>query len=234
MAAPARRATSGGGWGMAIAVPGLAALNAGGNAGVSSVSCAAIGSCSAGGDYADSISHPHTFVVTERNGRWGQAIEVPGLAALSPIGSGMVFSVSCAAAGSCSAGGNYTDGPGHSQAFVVTKANGRWGKAIEVPGLAALNTGGNAEALSVSCAAAGSCSAGGLYTDAPVHFQAFVVTETNGRWGKAIEVPGSAALNAGGNAGVGSVSCATASSCSAGGQYEDGSARFQAFVVSKT
>jgi len=67
-----------------------------------------------------------------------------------------------------------------------------------------------------------------------VSYQGFVVTETNGRWGKAIEVPGSAALNAGGNAGVGSVSCATASSCSADGQYQDGSARFQAFVVSKT
>ena len=41
------------------------------------------------------------------------------------------------------------------QGFVVSESNGRWGKAIEVPGLGALNTGLNADVLSVSCAAAG-------------------------------------------------------------------------------
>ena len=55
-----------------------------------------------------------------------------------------------------------------------------------------------------------------------------------GRWGKAIEVPGSAALNKGGNASVSSVSCAAAGGCSAGGGYQDGAGRVQAFVVSRT
>ena len=86
----------------------------------------------------------------------------------------------------------------------------------------------------MSCAAAGSCSEGGFYIDGFGHTQAFVVTQRNGRWGKAIEVPGTAALNKGGNASVTSVSCAAAGKCSAGGRYEDGSASFQAFVVSRT
>jgi hypothetical protein len=86
----------------------------------------------------------------------------------------------------------------------------------------------------VSCAAAGSCSAGRFYADNSFSFQAFVVTQRNGLWGKAVEAPGSAALNKGGDAAVGSVSCAAPGSCSVGGGYKDGSARFQAFVVSRT
>ncbi len=50
----------------------------------------------------------------------------------------------------------------------------------------------------MSCAAAGNCSAGGHYTDSSGHFQAFVVSQVNGTWHTAIEVPGTAALNQGG------------------------------------
>ena len=85
-----------------------------------------------------------------------------------------------------------------------------WGGAEEVPGIAALNQGGNAEIASVSCASAGNCSAGGQYMDSSVRRQAFVVSQANGTWGAAIEVPGTAALNQGGNAFITSVSCASA------------------------
>src|SRR5215470_16273244 len=75
-----------------------------------------------------------------------------------------------------------------------------WGKEIEVPGLGALNTGGNASVNSVSCASAGNCAAGGHYassvSDCHRSFQAFVASRQNGHWGTAIEVPGTAALNA--------------------------------------
>jgi hypothetical protein len=60
-----------------------------------------------------------------------------------------------------------------------------------------------------------------------------VVSETNRTWGKAIEVPGSGTLNAGGNASVASVSCASAGNCAAGGTYRDSSGHLQAFVVSQ-
>jgi hypothetical protein len=52
-------------------------------------------------------------------------------------------------------------------------------------------------------------------------------------WEKAEEVPGSAALNADGLAGVASVSCASPGECGAGGAYEDGSSHQQAFVDSQ-
>jgi ketosteroid isomerase-like protein len=221
-----------GGWRKAIEVPGTAALNKGGDARTFSVSCAAAGSCAAGGEYLDASGNLQAFVVTEAGGRWRKAIEVPGTAALNKGGDARILSVSCAAAGSCAAGGVYIDGSGHDQAFVVNEANGRWRKAIEVPGTAALNKG-DAAIVSVSCAAAGSCAAGGFYIDGSRNFQAFVVSEAGGRWRKAIEVPGTAALNKGGFAHVRSVSCAAAGSCAAGGDYVDGSFHEQAFVVNE-
>ena len=97
----------------------------------------------------------------------------------------------------------------------------------------ALNQSGDAGITSVSCASAGNCSAGGHYNDSSGRQQAFVVSQASGTWGTAIEVPGTAALNQDGFAGISSVSCASAGSCSAGGDYRDGSGRFQAFVVSE-
>jgi hypothetical protein len=215
-------------WGSAIEVPGLAALSKGKGAEVNSVSCGSSGSCAAGGDYTNRHGS-QGFVAVGRHGRWGSAIEVPGLAALNKGGGAEVDSLSCASAGSCAAGGDYGDRRG-SQGFVAVGRHGRWGRAIEVPGLAALNAGGDAEVRSVSCASAGSCTAGGFYT-VRHRQQGFVAVERHGRWGRAIKVPGLAALNAGGDAEVDSVSCGSAGSCAAGGYYRDRDGNLQGFVA---
>ena len=221
-------------WGTAEQVPGIAALTHGGRSEVTSVSCAAAGNCSAGGDYASSRG-VQAFVVSEVNGAWGTAEEVPGTAALNTAGSARVASVSCAAAGNCSAGGTYGDGPGgiFQQAFLVSEVNGTWGKAREVPGTGALNQGGVAQLTSVSCAAAGNCSGGGYYRDRSFNQHVFVVSEVNGTWGTAKQVPGITKLNTGGAADLNSLSCASAGNCSAGGDYLDNTGRQLPFVVSE-
>ena len=220
-------------WGKAIEVPGSGALNTGGSASVISVSCPSAGNCAAGGDYRDSSSNLQPFVVSERNGVWGKAIEVPGLATLNKVNAELSAGLSCGSAGNCAAGGLYSDGSGHTQAFVASERNGVWGQAIEVPGLGALNTGGTAYAGSVSCPSAGNCAAGGSYLDGAGHLQVFVASEVKGRWRNATEVPGSGALNKGGHAVVNSVSCASAGNCAAGGSYLGGSGHTEAFVVSE-
>jgi hypothetical protein len=221
-----------GGWGTAEEVPGTASLNLGGSAQATSVSCASAGNCSAGGGYTDKSSDEQAFVVSEVNGAWKNAEEVPGTASLSANGGAIVNSVSCASAGNCSAVGNYVDNSG-GQVFVVSEVNGAWKNAEEIPGSATLNVGGNAWATSVSCASAGNCSAGGEYGDTSGNVQAFVVSEVNGTWKTAEEAPGTATLNVGGNAWITSVSCASAGSCSAGGYYTGKSGKEQAFVVSQ-
>jgi hypothetical protein len=194
-AAGARAAATGGTWGTAQKVPGTAALNKGGFAGLTSVSCAKAGDCSAGGSYTDASGDLQAFVAGEVRGVWGKAQQVPGTAALNKGGFAELTSVSCARAGDCSAGGFYSDASGDLQAFVAGEVRGVWGKAQQVPGTAALNKRGFAKITSVSCAKAGDCSAGGFYVDASFNIQAFVAGEVRGVWGKAQQVPGTAALS---------------------------------------
>src|SRR5258706_47418 len=240
MAAGAGAPAAGGTWHTAQKVPGAATLNKGGEAQVQSVSCASVGNCSAGGYYTDSSGRHQVFVVSEVNGTWRTAVEVPGSAALNKGGNANIFSLSCGSAGNCSAGGYYTtDSYGHTQAFVVSQVNGTWRTAIQVPGTAtrvpgpaALHHHGyGAFFSSVSRPSAANCSAGGSFHDSSGNQQVFVVSQVNGTWRTARQVPGTAALNTGGSAYVYSVSCASAGNCSAGGAYFTG--YLHAFVVSE-
>jgi hypothetical protein len=221
-------------WGTAIEVPGLGSLDQGGQAQLASVSCPSAGNCTAGGFYTDSSRHGHAFVVRETNGIWAKAIEVPGSGTLDAGGSAEVESVSCASAGNCATIGVYSDGSGNTQAFVASETHGAWGNAIEVPGFGALNKHAALANDAVSCASAGNCTAVGGYQDGSNHYQVFVVSETNGTWGTAIEVPGLGTLNAGGNSAIFSVSCASAGNCVAGGGYFTDAVHKQAFVVRET
>jgi hypothetical protein len=191
---PASGVSASGHWGTAAPVPGLTGrgLNAGGRAGVSSVSCASAGNCTIGGSYRDSHSHDQAYVVSERNGRWGTAIEIPGTAGLNAGGEAGAGSVSCPGAGNCTVSGGYADSHGHGQVFVASERNGRWGTAIEIPGIASFLSSipghaGNAEVSAMSCLngyclagpmsclSTGYCLAGGYYDDYFGQRQAFVV-----------------------------------------------------------
>jgi hypothetical protein len=204
-------------WGQAIEIPGLAALSQGKAELPVSVSCPTPGNCAAVGDYLHG-SGAQGFVVDERNGQWGQAIELPGLGVLNTGGNAEVNQVSCASAGNCAAAGQY-EADGQPRGFVADERNGHWGRAIEVPGLGALEKGGKAYTFSVSCGSAGNCSAGGDFARSRVH--GFLVSEKNGRWGRAIEVPGLAALPAHRGVRILLVSCGSAGNCAAAGSYTD-------------
>jgi hypothetical protein len=231
---PAAQAAATGAWGKAHLVPGLAALNKGGGAGVHQVSCASPGNCAAVGIYTDAGHHQQVFVASEIKGTWNNALEVPGLPALNKGGGAEASGVSCASAGNCAAAGTYSDAQGHQHAFVADEKNGTWQNAHAIPGLGKLNPGGTSSAFSLSCAPAGNCAAGGSYFTTAGTEQAFVADEKNGTWGQAIEVPGTGALNGGGRAEVLSISCPSGDTCTAGGFYEDATISFHAFVADET
>jgi hypothetical protein len=158
---------------------------------------------------------------------WGRAQAVPGLAALNKGYHASVTAISCWGAGGCVAAGFFTDRDGHSQAFVVRERKGRWGKATEVPGTAALNKGGNAAVGSVSCARTSVCVAVGTYTDKAGNQRWFTVTERDGRWAAAAPVP-QPTLH---DAAISLVSCAAAGLCLAGGTFTDASNIPEAWVM---
>jgi hypothetical protein len=201
-------------WGAAEPVAGLPQLNTGGLATIESVSCAWGLNCSAGGYYSTKTSI-QAFVVTQQNGRWGKARDLP-----TPVnGEGSAIdAVSCAWPGNCSAAGYYGTSSGQ-QAFVVSENFGTWAAAEPVPGLAGLNKGGNAQIYALSCASPGNCSAGGYYGTSVTFSAAFVVTENHGTWGTAEPVQGPAWIDSQGYAGIESLSCASPGNCSATGSY---------------
>jgi hypothetical protein len=202
-------------WGTPVELPGTGALNSGGAASVSQVSCASPGNCAAVGSFNEDMP----LAVSEVHGTWESA-----LALRSPAGAlppGQAETVACVGGGHCAAGGfYYTDHAGHTQAFIATASDGSWGQERQVPGIARLGT--DAQTLSLSCAAPGDCAAGGFYRGpGPVHRQAFVASEANGTWGSAQEVPGSGRLNQN-RTGAGQtsvVSCPGAQRCALAGGY---------------
>ena len=109
-------AVAGVSWGSAIEVPGIASLGV--DSTVSALSCASPGNCAADGFYADASNNYQAFVVGENNGVWGSAIELPGIAALNPLGESVVVnSISCVSTGPCVAGGSYQN---PQQAFITS------------------------------------------------------------------------------------------------------------------
>jgi Bacterial Ig-like domain (group 3) len=209
----------------ARSIPGLNALNAGGNAKVSSVACATPGNCAAVGSYTDASGNLLPFVADEKNGTWGNA-QTLDFATLGGKSKAEALSVSCVSAGNCSAVG-YISPAGFVAAFTADEKGGTWGRATLIPGLAGMES----EAGSVTCPSAGSCAADGfVLTGGAV--EPFTVAQTNGTWGTASVVPGVTGLNVGKNAGATSISCATATSCAASGSYTDAHGDFPSWLSS--
>lgn len=156
---------------------------------LTALSCSSPGNCAAGGWYSVRLDAEtqQGLVMSEARGRWGPALEVPGLAALNQAVRGTVTAVKCYSRGGCVAVGYYSTRSA-VEPFVVSEVNGRWGAAIEVPGIGALNTGRIARLTTVSCSPRGYCTAAGFYRDRLSRHHAFVVTESAGRWGAARRV----------------------------------------------
>jgi hypothetical protein len=228
---------TGGVWGTAAELPGMATLSAGpanGARPTGLVSCTAPGDCTAAGNYFDPQDDQRTYAATETGGVWRAATTVPGTTSTPTT----LTALSCASAGNCAAGGGWwpTPGSAEEQALVLTEAHGAWGAARTVPGIAGLEkAGGSSRVASVACGSAGNCAAVGTYwTDLDASY-AFVVTETDGTWGSAKPLSSPAPHSGPLAGGAYTVSCPSAGNCSAGGDYRPSPpAVTAAFVVTET
>jgi hypothetical protein len=149
-------------WGNAFNVPGLIKLNGHHLSALTTVSCGAKGSCSAGGSYGNG-SHQTAFIVNEKNGVWGAPVLVPGLKTLNRGSNSYVQTISCASKGNCAAIGAYSDTAGNAEAFLVNEVSGKWGRAVGVAGLKKLKSNSSG-LLSISCGSPISCSAVGGFS----------------------------------------------------------------------
>lgn len=146
--------------------------------------CASAAYCTAVGDYVDRHGTAQWFGVTERNGTWGSAAKLRTGA--RPV---FIFTLSCTSISSCSAGGDLQFAPAFRfGALVISKTNGVWGNAEQVPGLSKINHDGQAKLNSVSCSAPGYCVGGG-FTSPTAQSYPFITTQTAGTWGSGV-IPG--------------------------------------------
>jgi hypothetical protein len=203
---------------------------------LSSLACPGPGDCAAIGTYESAAGHLNGLTVDEVNGVWRAArtLALPVAAAVNPLAFLYGFTaVSCSSVGNCAAGGQYRDGAGHYQGFLVNEVNGVWRAASELRLPAgATTTGKNGGVVALSCYANGACAAGAAYLDPAGHYQALVVTATHGRWGVGtkVQLPGTAS-SVGVDGGVYSLICASATRCTAAGSYLASSTIYQGFTL---
>ena len=215
-----------GAWGKGQLVPGIAALNAGGDAAVTAISCAAPGYCTAGGYYTSAANVPASssarkaFVVSEVKGHWGTARQVPGTSLASSGDWTSVTAISCVSPGNCLAGGydgTTASSVHYSQGFVASEDDGAWGTARH---LSSRKPDEATTVTSVSCSKAGDCLAGGYtrYTkvlgDNQTYYYGyeFVAEQRNGNWGALRALTGES-LNYSTPA---TVTCVSPGNCAAG------------------
>jgi hypothetical protein len=142
-------------------------------------------------------------------------------------------SVSCAAAGSCSAVGSYQDASGHSQGLLLSESSGAWSAGTKAPLPSGAGTDPKVSLSSVICLSADACTAVGHYTDSSADQQGLLLGESSGTWTPTkASLPAGAATNP--QVYLNSVSCSSASSCTAVGTYVDVSEHQQGLLLSES
>jgi hypothetical protein len=171
---------------------------------VNGVACTSPGNCVAVGYYQPPGGDDSGFIVTQRNGRWGQAT------AAAPLPKGTtasgLYAVACPAAGSCEAVG-YVLVHAAAEGIVLEQAHGRWtqDRVLRAP-VGGPDVGG------IACTRPGDCVADGFYypTDSLNVYRAIGYVQSRGKWGPAKTV---AAPKAATSAALGSATCLPEGSC---------------------
>jgi hypothetical protein len=192
--------------------------------GPSAVSCPSAGNCTAvaGGK-----------VLSETGGVWGSAAKVTPPA--NAASGGILNYISCSSAENCTAAGSYTETSGRHEGLLVTETNGRWGTGVEASLPANANPDSEAYIEGLSCASAGNCAAVGEYYDGAVDEpEIFLLTETEGTWGTAVQAEVPANAHSDWNTIVKGVSCGSVGNCAVVGEYFDASGEMQGLLLNET
>ena len=225
--------TLSGGTGPLITAPLPADTDTNRDAVLSTISCAAVGSCTVVGSYhetTDSGSQP--LAVALSGGRWSPTrLPIPTEAAGDDDTT--MESISCATAGSCLAVGtdsNFNHANSTFDGVLETFANGHWTAARSMSPDGDATT--DARLHSVACRTPMSCIVVGFYGHVATGYgSAIVQTSANGVWNAVqANVPANAA-GLHGAAQLNSVACGSPSGCTAVGSYVDVNGHSQVLVT---
>ena len=196
------------------------------------MSCPAVGTCYAAGNYNDSSGNGHPLVAALGGSNWN----------VSPLplpGSGNTFSqlnsISCASASFCSAAGYYGHS-GLSTGLIETLSGGTWSATTPpLPSDAASNPAFGL--IGIWCTGAGSCISVGGYSDTTGNSHDVFETLAGGSWNVALApLPANAnsnqqPLTVGGlTESLDGFSCVNPTYCIAVGTYKDTNNNFQGLI----
>jgi hypothetical protein len=147
----------------------------------------------------------------------------PALFPTRPCGDSSCRYVTCPAAGTCVAVGDYVDNVGNQDGLIEDLSGGTW-NPLEAPLPAnAASSESTATLWNVACPAPGHCVADGDYLDAGGNLEGLTEVQSDGTWNATeLPLPDNAAANqdlVGGP--VGPLACPSAGFCVAVGQYVD-------------
>ena len=191
---------------------------------VNGLTCTSAGNCVAVGYIGTQMGAAgdgRGFIDAEVRGTWRKALipAQPARASAKPYGE--YNSVACSGPGACATVGFYLDTLHGVTPAAQTEVGGRWQTATGITLPANATTGGASFAIlsSVQCPQSGFCIAVGSYKTTANQIEAMRVTQTGGRWGRAVEVGAPANAAASPAAALASISCATPATCIAVGSY---------------
>jgi hypothetical protein len=168
---------------------------------LSSISCAAVRSCTAVGEYAPGYPYASDGIVMRESGREWIVSQAPEPSS-QPVGNESFNAIVCISHG-CEASGSYAVPVQPSLALFLAESS-KISKTVKAPGVTDVSV------RSLSCASFGACSAVG-YGE--------VWVESKGRWAAS---PAPLPSNGGGGpAMLAAISCSSATTCTAVGDYEE-------------
>lgn len=194
------------------------------------VSCFAVGSCVATGDYWDGTSNSQAMLITESKGHWHQATEI-----FPPSGAGsqpdLGFTALSCQGGQCVTAGQYVNAAGKTIGLGLVIANGSYltVENIKLPRNAA---GSFLQMRSVSCQNSSRCVIVGEYGTSGSGVQALSAVESAGAFSAAAEVTAVPPNEV--TAVLGAVSCASTGRCVAVGDYADATGHYRSYAVTRS
>ena len=186
------------------------------DAGLNGISCSSSSSCVADGTYVDTTGNSQGMLLTLAGGSW-TAAEAPLPADASTSNPGVSLNgISCASASACIAVGTYNDSANKAHALLLTLNGGSWtAAAAPMPANSPNNQG---DLFGISCSSPSACVAVGNYSDSAGHSQGALLTLAGTAW-TAAEAPLPADAAANPFTALSAVSCSSAATCVAAGDY---------------
>ena len=179
------------------------------------VSCWADGECVAAGWLTNGVTWVPA-AMTRSGGGWTMPVSIQGVNVLG-TGEGSIDHLSCPVADTCFGIGVYSVGQGQG-VFTTSLSNGTWSNAVQLGGIASLDTGGYPVAVDLSCWTATSCLSAGNYSDA-TGTHGWSAEITGGTWGSATDLPVASDFGSDGTTYTTAMSCASDGMCAIVGLY---------------